>query len=458
VQSHKSPSISRRRFLYSAGASVTFFQILPGRVMAGAKGLSANDRLNVAGIGVGGQGGSDIDAVAAEGQNLVALCDVDDSYAAKKFAQYPKARRFKDFRVMFDRMHKEIDAVVIGTPDHSHAVIAMAAIERLKNVYCEKPLTHSVHEVRALMKAAARHNVVTQLGNQGHSFASIRQVCEWVWAGAIGQVHTVHASCDAYKDTYSQIRNLGKISQHYDVPKGLDYDLWIGPVPFRPYTPFWVPGTWRGWMPFGTGTIGDWFCHVLDPAFWALGLEAPTSVQADVTGYNPLTQGLTYPPATRITYEFPARNGRGALKLVWYDGDNHMPRPPSFEADDRVPGTGAILFGDKGMIMHGSHGAGGCRLLPERLMEQYSGKNALPEKLKRVKNHHWDWIQAIRTGRQAGSHFGYGGLLTQAALLGAIAIRFPGQTLKWDNQNTRFTNLEAANDYVNLPYRKGWKL
>jgi predicted dehydrogenase len=458
MKSQPFPSINRRRFLRGTGASVAAFSILPSGILYAAANRSPNEKVNVAGIGIGSQGGADIDAVAGEGQNIVALCDVDDNYAAKKFAQYPKARQFKDFRVMLDQMGKEIDAVVIGTPDHTHAVIAMEAMKRGKHVYCEKPLAHSVHEIRALMAAAAKHKVVTQLGNQGHSSGSIRQVCEWVWAGAIGQVHTVHAGCDAFREVYSQLRNLDKLNQTYDVPKGLDYDLWIGPVPFRPYTPFWVPWNWRGWLPFGTGTIGDWFCHVIDPTFWALDLDAPSSVVAEVTDYDPAKHGLTYPPATKITFEFAARKQRGPIKLVWHDGANRIPKPQDFAADDQAPGTGAILFGDKGMLMHGSHGGGGCRLLPEKLMDQYSGKNAPAGKIARVKNHAWDWIEAIRTDRQAGSHFGYGGPLTQAALLGAIAVRFPGQTLKWDNQKARFTNHDAANAYVNPEYRKGWSL
>lgn len=426
--------------------------------MLGANVASPNAKLNVAGIGVGSQGGGDVDAVAGEGQNIVALCDVDENYAAKKFAQYPKARQFKDFRVMLDQMDKEIDAVVIGTPDHTHAVIAMEAMRRGKHVYCEKPLAHSIHEVRSLMDAARKYKVVTQLGNQGHSSATIRRLCEWVWGGAIGKVHTVHAACDAFPDVYCQLRNLGKLAQTYEVPKSLDYDLWIGPVLFRPYTPFWVHWNWRGWMPFGTGTIGDWFCHVIDPTFWALDLDAPTTVLAEVTDYDPARDGLTYPPASKITFEFPARKDRGPVTLVWHDGENRIPKPKDFAADDKVPGTGAILFGDKGMILHGSHGAGGCHLLPEALMDQYSGKNAPQEKLPRVKSHAWDWIEAIRTGRQAGSNFGYGGPLTQAALLGAIAVRFPGQTLHWNNKAAKFTNHKEANAYVNPPYRKGWKL
>jgi len=451
-------TISRRQFLRGAGAGVALFYVVPSGMVRGAAGLSANEKVNVAGIGIGSQGGSDVDGVAGEGHNLVALCDVDDKYAAKKFAQYPKARQFKDYRVMLEKMGKEIDAVVIGTPDHTHAVIAMEAMRRGKHVYCEKPLAHSVYEVRELMAAARRHKVVTQLGNQGHSSGSIRQLCEWVWAGAVGQVHTVHASCDAFKEVYCQLGNLGKLDKTYDVPKGLDYELWIGPVPFRPYTPFWVPWNWRGWMPFGTGTIGDWFCHVIDPSFWALDLDAPSTVQAEVSDYDPAKHGLTYPPATQITFEFPARNGRGPLKLVWHDGHRTIPKPAEWAADEKVPGTGAILFGDKGAIMHGSHGGGGCRLLPDKLMDEHSGKNAPAEKIPRVKNHAWDWLEAIRTGREAGSNFGYGGRLTQVALLGAIAIRFPGQKLEWDEKAARFTNLEAANAHVHPPYREGWSL
>jgi predicted dehydrogenase len=359
---------------------------------------------------------------------------------------------------MLDKMDKEIDAVVIGTPDHTHAVIAMEAMRRGKHVYCEKPLAHSVHEVRALRAAARQYKVVTQLGNQGHSSGSIRRLCEWVWAGAIGRVHTVHAGCDAFRDVYCQLRNLDKLDKTYEVPASLDYDLWIGPVPFRPYTPFWVHWNWRGWMPFGTGTIGDWVCHVIDPSFWALDLDAPTTVHAEVTDYDPAKHGLTYPPATKITFEFPAKKNRGPVKVVWHDGNNRIPKPDGFAADDNVPGTGAILFGEKGMILHGSHGAGGCRLIPEKLMDQYSGKNAPEEKIPRVKSHAWDWLEAIRTGRQAGSNFDFGAPLTQVALLGAIAIRFPGQTLQWDETAARFTNNDAANTYVNPPYRHGWSL
>src|SRR5215471_11284866 len=337
--------LNRRQFLRQVGTASAAFSLTSSTFSA--QRLSPNEKISIAGIGIGGRGGVDVDEVAAEGHDFVALCDVDTKYAGKMFAKHPNARQFTDYRVMLDKMGKEIDGVVIGTPDHSHAVIAMEAMRRGKHVYCEKPLAHTIHEVRALMAAAHKHNVVTQLGNQGHSSGTIRQLCEWVCAGAVGQVHTVHACCDAFKNVYCQIPNLGKLNQHYDVPQELDYDLWVGPVSFIPYTPLWVPWNWRGWLHFGTGTIGDWFCHVLDPSFWALNLDAPETILAEVSDYDVAKHGLTYPPATKITFEFPARNGRGPVTLVWYDGNNAVPRPAGFSPDDKIPGTGAVLFGDK---------------------------------------------------------------------------------------------------------------
>ncbi len=458
MKNHPSSRISRRQFLHGASAGVALFNILPGTLLYGAEKLSPNAKLNVAGIGIGSRGGSDVGEVAGLGHNIVALCDVDEKYAGKEFSKYPDARRFKDYRVMLDKMGKGIDAVVIGTPDHTHAVISMEAMRRGKHVFCEKPLAHTVDEVRKLTAASKKYKVVTQLGNQGHSSASIRRVCEWVWAGAIGRVHTIHAGCDAFKNVYCQIPNLAKLDERHDVPAGLDYDLWVGPVQFRPYSPLWVPWNWRGWMHFGGGVIGDWICHVVDPAYWALDLDAPTTVQAEVTGFDPVKHGLTYPPGTRITFEFPAKKDRGPVKLVWHDGNTTIPKPQGFPTDEKVPGTGAILFGDKGMIVHGSHGGSNCHLLPENLMDQFSGRNAPTEKIPRVQGHAWDWIEAIRTGRQAGSNFEYGGPLTQVALLGLIAIRFPGQSLRWDNKAMRFTNNKAANAYLRSTYRPGWRL
>ena len=449
--------MDRREFLYRAGVGAGLINTRPEQ-RSKPKRPGPNERITFAGIGIGGMGGNDVDTVAAEGAQCVALCDVDSKYAAKKFAQYPDAKRFVDYRQMLDSLGDKVDAVTIGTPDHTHAVIAIEAMKRGKHVYCEKPLAHNVHEVRAMMAAAKKYGVVTQLGNQGHSSGTIRRTCEWVWAGAIGTPHTVHAACGEFKEVYSQIRNLDKLNQTYTPPPELDYERWLGPVPYRPYTPFWVHWNWRGWMPFGTGTVGDWFCHVVDPAYWALELTAPTTVRAEVDGYDPKIHGLTYPPATKITFEFPASKKRGPVTLVWHDGDNPLPRPKDLPADDDVPRTGAIIMGDKGMIVHGSHGAGGAHLQPDKVRERFSGPNAPAEKIARVKNHQWDWLEAIRTGRQAGSNFDYGGRLTQVALLGAVAIKYPGTTLRWDDKKARFTNNSEANAFVKPDYRKGWKI
>ena len=454
----KPPSLTRREFVRRAGLGLALFNILPGRMLRGAERISANEKLNVAGIGIGSRGGADVDEVAGLGHNIVALCDVDEKYAAKGFAKYPNAKRFTDYRVMLDQLGNGIDAVVIGTPDHTHAVIAMEAMRRRKHVYCEKPLTHTIHESRALMAAAHKYKVVTQLGNQGHSSDTIRRVCEWIWAGAIGRVHTIHAGCDAFPNVYCQIPNLPKLGEKAEVPAGLDYDLWVGPAEFQPYSKLWVPWNWRGWLWYGGGTIGDWICHVVDPSFWALDLGAPTTVHAETTGYDLARHGLTYPPGAKITFAFPAKGDRGPVKLVWHDGQIRIPRPADFPADDKIPGTGAVIFGDQGMIVHGSHGGGGCHILPEGLMEQHSGKNAPAEKIPRVKGHAWDWADAIRNGRMAGSNFDYGGALTQVGLLGLIALRFPGETLQWDSRRARFTNHKAATALVKLPYRRGWKL
>ncbi len=450
------PRLDRRQFLYGAGAGVAALTVANE---ATAQNPPATfEEIRFAGIGVGSQGGGDVDAVVSEGATLVALCDVDSKYAAKKFEQYPNAKRYKDFRVMLNELQNEIDAVVIGTPDHTHAVIAMEAMKHGKHVYCEKPLAHNIHEVRTLMAMAKKSGVITQLGNQGHSYGTIRQLCEWVWAGAIGDVHTVHCACDAFKEVYSQKRNLDKLKQHYDVPAELDYDLWTGPAQMEAYTPFWVPWNWRGWLHYGTGTIGDWFCHVVDPSFWALDLDAPTTVKAEVSGWDPAVDGLTYPPSTKITFEFPANAKRGPITLVWHDGNDTIPKPDNFPSDEVVPGTGAILHGDKGIIVHGSHGAGACHILPESLRDQWTGDKAPKQVIERVKGHHWDWLEAIRTGRPAGSNFGYGGRLTQVALIGAIAIRFPGETLHWDNKAVKFTNHKGANAYIKPAYRAGWAL
>ena len=449
----RSQAVSRRGFVGVAGASVAAWTVIPRHVLGSANEPSANEKVNIAVIGVGGRGRADLKGVGDE--NIVALCDVDLRQTGKAYEQFPKARRYRDFRKMLDDVEDQIDAVVVATPDHTHAVACMAAIQRGKHVYCEKPLAHSVHEIRRLRKAAEDNQVITQVGNQGHSSDSIRTFCEWIWDGAIGRVTEVHASCNAFPDVYCQIDKLPSLAQKHDVPPQLDWDLWLGPAPERAYHPAYAPFSWRGWLPFGTGCIGDWICHVVDPAFWALDLGAPTSIQAEVEGYDPAKHVDVYPRGTKVTYEFPPHGDRGPVKLLWYDGAKKAPRPADLEAGRNPPGTGAIVIGDKGTITHGSHGAGGVRIIPEVKMREY--KRPVPT-IPRVAGHHQDWLQAIREGRQAGSNFDYGGRLAEIGLLGVIAMKFPGTRLDWDAEHARFTNCDEANHHVNPPYRQGWSL
>ncbi|MCX5676037.1 MAG: Gfo/Idh/MocA family oxidoreductase [Planctomycetota bacterium] len=450
--SQKKAGLSRRGFLGGAAAAAATFLVVPRHVLGGAAGRAPSDRINIAGIGVGGQGHGDVKSVSG-GNNIVALCDVDEAKASKIFGEFPDAKKYKDFRKMFDEMEKGIDAVVIGTPDHTHAVVAMAAIKRKKHVYCEKPLAHSVAEVRALTKAAKDYNVVTQLGNQGHSSDSIRLLCEWIWDGAIGKVQKIDLGCATEN---SALDDLDKAKAGEPVPPTLDWDLWLGPAQPRPYSRTIHPYKWRGWVPFGNGTIGDWTCHVIDPVFWAFDLGAPTSIVAQAKDYDPKTQGDAFPKADQIIYEFPAKGRRGPITLHWYSGTEKIPRPKELEPDAKHYETGAVVYGDKGVIHYGSHGAGGVRLIPEERMKAY--KQPEP-KIPRVRGgHHGDWVNAIREGRKAGSDFSYGGPLTEIAMLGVIALKMPGTKLIWDAQAMRFTNVPAANQFINPPYRAGWTL
>ncbi len=450
MKTKTSPPHSRRDFLRTT-ATITAFSLAPRCILAGSGELAPSSRPNVAGIGVGGMGAGDIEAIS-QGANIVALCDVDARHAGQTFKKFPNAPRFQDFRQMFDKMEKSIDAVLVATPDHCHAVAAMAAIKRKKHVYCEKPLAHSIYEVRELTKAAKEYNVVTQLGNQGHSFDSIRSFCEWVWDGAIGNVHTIHAGCNAVN---SGLDALPHIHESHPVPEGVEWDLWLGPAAFRPYHPAYMPAIWRGWTPFGSGTVGDWTCHVVDPVFWALDLGAPESVQADVKDYDFKTQGDAYPKGEIITYQFGAKGKRGPITMRWYSGTEKIPRPAELEADEKAIETGAVVMGDKGTIVYGSHGAGQVRLIPQARMDAYK---IPPKTIPRVAEHHKVWLDAIRNGTKADSDFSYGGPLTELAMLGIIAIKLAGTKLEWDGVNMKFKNSAAANRLIKPEFRSGWTL
>jgi predicted dehydrogenase len=452
-------SINRRRFLGGTAGAVAAFTIMPRRVLGGAGGQAPSEKLNIAAIGSGGMGGGNINACSSE--NIVALCDVDDRHAAGTFNKYPNARKYKDFRVMLDKEDKNIDAVIVATPDHTHGVAAMACIKRGKHVFCQKPLAHSIYEVRKLTEAAREHKVQTQMGNQGHSSEEIRLLCEWIADGAIGPVREVYTWSDrpVGGDPWSDFPIMARPKDMPPVPATLDWDLWLGPAPYRPYHPIYCPMQWRGWWDFGTGALGDMGCHIIDPAFWALKLGQPTRVEATTTHYQPEVASETYPRASIVRYEFPARDEMPPVKLTWYDGRLLPPRPRDLEPGRRVQGNGAIFIGDQGTIMHGSHGAGGLRIVPEEKMKAYKRpEKTIPRVPRGAAGHEQDWVRACKDGKPASSSFEYGGPLTEMVLLGVLAMRLKDTPLEWDPVNLKVTNVPEADKYVNPPFREGWSL
>ena len=352
---------------------------------------------------------------------------------------------------------KDIDAVLIATPDHTHAVISMAAMRAGKHVFCQKPLTHDVYESRMLAKAAKEAGVVTQMGIQGHSKEELRLICEWIWAGAIGTVREVDAWCDLSYSPHGHAWWSSPLSDRpkegQPLPAGLDWDLWLGPAAMRPYHSGYHPMVWRCWWDFGCGMMGDRGAHTLDSVFSALKLTAPISIEASgIVGGN----AEVHPDKAVVTYQFPEREGFPPLKLTWYEGQQ-PPRPKELEEGRKLPEQGGVLFkGDKGTIMCGVYGDS-PRLIPETAMKAFQR----PEKtLPRIKgSHEQDWINAIKTGgKRQSADFSYSGPLTELALLGNVAKRFPNQPLLWNNELMNVTNLDAANEWVRRPYRKGWSL
>ena len=450
--------MKRRSFLNKSAAATFGFQFVPSHVVRAADGESTpNERLRIAAIGVGGRGAAILKNMGKE--EIVALCDVDQKTANGAYKKYPDAKRFTDFREMIETGHDKFDAVLVATPDHTHAPAVLAAIAKGKHVYCEKPLAHTVAEVRKMRQAAKEKGVITQVGNQGHSSDHIRLFCEMIWSGAIGKVSEVHCGCDAFKDVYCQIRKASKedFTKKHETPKHLDWDLWLGPLVDRPYHPSYLPFQWRGYSAYGSGCIGDWICHVLDPTFWALDLDMPTAITAETTGYDPYIHREFYPKGVKITYEFPAKGDRGPVKVIWHDGAHGIPQPDELTKENRkVTGTGAVVIGDEGKIMHGSHGAGGCRLIPEAKMKGYKKPKEMIERVRGT--HQEDWIRAVKAGKQAGSNFDYGGALSEIGLLGMIAIQRSGKRLEWDAENMMFTNDYTANELLQPSYRPGWVL
>jgi predicted dehydrogenase len=451
-----SESLSRRAFLASTSGTALTFTIVPRHVLGGPGYLAPSERVNVAGIGAGGMGGGDIATHARLGANIVALCDVDDERAAGSYKAFPKAKRYKDFRMMLDKEAGAIDAVTVGTPDHIHGVAALAAIRAGKHVYCQKPLTHTLEECRVLTKAAKAAGVATQMGNQGHASEGSRLTNEWIQAGVIGSVREVHVWSDRAGLLWKQ--GIGRPRETPPMPSTLDWDLWLGPIQERPYNPIYAPVGWRGWRDFGTGALGDMGCHIIDHPVWALGLGAPNMVEARTTIDGSVLGGKpnweTYPVASIITYEFPARGDLPPVRMTWYDGGLMPPDPLEMRADQKLPDNGVLYVGSKGKMYHSSHG-GMPQLLPETLHE---AAKAVPKTMERSPGHYEEWFQACKGGQRPVSNFDYSGPLTEIVLLGVLALRAPGKRLEWDAANLKVKNAPELNAFIGTEYRKGWTL
>jgi predicted dehydrogenase len=459
--------MSRRRAL---GAVAAGLAVLPRRVLGGPGEVAPSARTTLAGIGMGGQGIQNILRMQQLPEvQVVAVCDVnregggylswnwtrgtdartagreparravDEHYAKQKRSGTAKAcAAYADFRELLDK--EDADAIMVATPDHSHATVTMAALRKRKHVYCEKPLTWSVHEARQVTEATRRAKVATQLGNQGQATEQARVVQEFVRDGALGAVREVQVWCPPRFWAYPSAP--GRPKETPPVPDGLDWDLWLGPAPERPYHPAYCPWTWRNWWDFGTGLLGDLGCHKLSTVFKALDLAHPVSVEACSTKRDP----EVYPLGVIARFEFPARGSHPPLTLQWFDGGLKPPRPKDLE-----PGRGmadTVYIGDKATLM-------GHRLVPETKMKAYGRP---PRVLPRSPGHDEEWIAACRGGEPAGSDFvKHSGLLTELCLLGNVALR-AGRKLDWDGPNARVTNDKSANQYLHRTYRKGWTL
>ena len=435
--------LSRRAFLSATAATAAVFSIVPRHVVARGKEKPPSERLNVAGIGAGGQAGRDLDVVSRKA-NIVALCDVDDERGSDSFKKWPGAAKYKDYRVMLEK-EKGIDAVIVATPDHVHAPAALAAMQLGKHVYVEKPMAHSIYEVRKMTEAAKKYKVVTQMGNQGHSFYGCRMTQSWINDGAIGDVTEVH--CWTNRPTWPQ--GIERPADTPPVPPTLDWNLWLGPALERPYHPAYLPGKWRGWWDFGTGALGDMGCHVMDAAFWVLQLGAPARISAETSGVN----NETGPSWAIIRFEFPKRGKMPPVVLTWYDGGKMPPRPPELEEGRRMGDEegGTLFVGPKGKLHTGAYGNGG-RLIPESAMQAYKSPKVTTPKSP---GQHEEWLEACMNGGQAGSNFDYASGLTELVLLGTIAMR-AGKPLEWDAKNMKFPNAPEAEQYVQGHHREGW--
>lgn len=469
--------VSRRSFLRDGALAAAGFMIVPRHVLGGKGFIAPSDRLRVAGIGVGGKGESDLEEIAKGNSDITFLCDVDTRRAANSVKRFPKAKFYKDFREMLDKEHKNIDAVTVSTPDHQHAVAAMAAMQLGKHVYVQKPLTHDIWEARMLTEAAQKYKVVTQMGNQGASGDGVRQLREWYDAGTIGDVHTVYC----YTDRPVWPQGIPWSDRKAPIPAELDWDLWLGTAPYKDYIDKLVPFNWRGWWDYGTGALGDMGCHIIEPPFRTLGLSSPKSVECSVgsvyvdefkRGYFP----ESCPPSSHVILKFEDHKGK-EVTLHWMDGGIQPERPEELGPNEIMGdgGNGAIFIGTKGKMMCGTYGRD-PKLLPTSRTNQVKVK----QKYARVpEGHYVQWVNAAIAGynseqnKNISSPFSIAGPLTEALLMANLSIRsfdirkeengktsYPGRYTKllWDNKNMKVTNFDEANQFVKRTYRQGWSL
>ena len=460
---------SRRKFVKNVSAVAAGFFIIPRHVL-GRGFIAPSDKLNIAGIGAGGKGESDLSEFAkSPNANIAFLCDVDDRQAVKSRARFPKAKYYKDYREMLAKEGKNIDAVSVSTPDHSHAVAALAAMRMGKHVYVQKPMTHDIYEARILTQAAQKYKVVTQMGNQGASFDGVRKMQDWFNAGLIGDATNIY--CWTNRPVWPQ--GFGKPTTKDEMPKELDWNLWLGPTAFEEYHNGYVPFNWRGYPSFGTGALGDMGCHIIDPAFKTAGLGYPSEVECSVVDlyqemWHPTYHPDSFPAGATLKLKFPGKNGKPDTYLHWMDGGLRPERPDELGPDEPMgdDGGGAIIVGTKGKMMCSTYGNNATLLPTSRSLEV----NQAPV-IKRVpEGHYVQWVNACIAGfgkNELSSAFDYAGPLTETILMGNLALRswniknekgqFTGRKkLLWDAANMKITNFDEANQFVKRTYRDGY--
>lgn len=457
---------SRRDFLKQTSLAGVGFWVAGGIALADTK--SANEKINIACIGVGGKGSSDTDQ-AGQFANIVALCDIDDNYLEAKAKKFPHAKKYNDFRKMLEEMEKQIDAVTVSTPDHTHAPASIMAMKMKKHVYCQKPLTHDVFEARMMKEIANKSKVATQMGNQGTAHSNLRRAVEIIQAGSIGAISEAHVWTN--RPIWPQApKVVARPSDTPPVPKHIHWDLFLGTAPERPYALYppdekgekhgaYHPFAWRGWWDFGTGALGDMACHTANMPFMALKLQYPMSISAESASVNP----ETYPGWATVTWEFPARGDLPPVKLFWYEGhkENGVRNLPPMELlkGEKPSDSGSLLVGTKGTLYSPDDYAGEYMLLPKK---DFEGFKAPPETLPRTSGDvdtamKGEWVAAIKGGPPAMSNFDYASLLAETVLLGNVAIRV-GKRLEWDGPGLKVTNCPEAAQYIRRVYRKGWTL